>query len=160
LQCWNGELPGTLPMVCGVGEAPTAIVSHAGYLWVTSWGDHRIERYRLMPRGASYGAAREVIVQGDTNFRPTGMAVAPDGSIYFGDWVLRDYPVHGRGRIWRLALPADEVNTSFPAIPVENVPAADDDGNVAVVAESDDPFIHIRSVLQLKQHLFHESYCQ
>ena len=30
LQAWNGELPGTLPMVCGVGEAPTAIVPHAG----------------------------------------------------------------------------------------------------------------------------------
>ena len=46
LQAWNGELPGTLPMICGVGEAPTAIVHHRGYLWVTSWGDHRIERYR------------------------------------------------------------------------------------------------------------------
>jgi putative membrane-bound dehydrogenase-like protein len=29
LQAWNGELPGTLPMVCGVGEGPTAIVDHA-----------------------------------------------------------------------------------------------------------------------------------
>ena len=45
-SAWNGELPGTLPMVCGTGEAPTAIVPHAGRLWVTSWGDHRIERYR------------------------------------------------------------------------------------------------------------------
>jgi putative membrane-bound dehydrogenase-like protein len=32
LQAWNGELPGTLPMVCGTGEAPTAIVDHAGSL--------------------------------------------------------------------------------------------------------------------------------
>ena len=102
LQAWNGELPGTLPMVCGVGEGPTAIVPHAGGLWVTSWGDHRIERYELEPRGASYGAKRDVIVQGDADFRPTGMAVAPDGSLYFADWVLRDYPVHGKGRIWRL----------------------------------------------------------
>jgi putative heme-binding domain-containing protein len=42
------------------------------------------------------------------------MAVAPDGSLYFGDWVLRDYPVHRRGRIWRLTLPADEAKTPFP----------------------------------------------
>ena len=70
LQAWNGELPGTLPMVCGTGEAPTAIVDHAGSLWVTSWGDHRIERYRLVPRGASYAATREVVVQGDADFRP------------------------------------------------------------------------------------------
>ena len=28
LQAWDGELPGTLPMVCGTGEAPTAVVEH------------------------------------------------------------------------------------------------------------------------------------
>jgi hypothetical protein len=102
-------------MVCGTGEAPTAIVDHAGSLWVTSWGDHRIERYKLVPRGASYGATRDVVVQGDADFRPTGMAVAADGSLYFGDWVLRDYPVHGHGRIWRLSLPPEERELPFPA---------------------------------------------
>lgn len=106
LQAWNGELPGTLPMVCGVGEAPTAIVFHRGYLWVTSWGDHRIERYRMSPMSGEQGRVlREVVVQGDEDFRPTGMAAAPDGSLYFGDWVDRSYPVHGKGRVWRLAMP-------------------------------------------------------
>jgi putative membrane-bound dehydrogenase-like protein len=138
LQAWNGELPGTLPMVCGTGEAPTAIVDHAGALWVTSWGDHRIERYRLVPRGASYGATREVVVQGDADFRPTGMAVAPDGSLYFGDWVLRDYPVHGHGRIWRLILPAEERKLPFP----ERSPAdfAKSHGVGHPWLKSDDPF--------------------
>jgi len=114
LQAWNGELPGTLPMVCGVGEAPTAIVAHGAWLWVTSWGDHCIERYRLVPRGASYGAEREIIVQGDSDFRPTGMAVGPDGALYFGDWKKRDYPVHGQGGIWRLVLPTGEQGAKFP----------------------------------------------
>ena len=112
LQAWNGELPGTLPMVCGVGKAPTAIVAHAGRLWVTSWGDHRLEAYRLVPKGASFSAEREVVVQGETDFRPTGLAAAPDGSLYVGDWVLRDYPVHGHGKIWRLTLPKEELGRS------------------------------------------------
>src|SRR4051794_1137358 len=116
LQAWNGELPGTLPMVCGVGEAPTALVAHGGALWVTSWGDHRIERYELVPRGASYGTTREIVVQGDTDFRPTGMAVAPDGSLYFGDWVLKDYPVHRRGRIWRLSVPKEVTTKAFEKV--------------------------------------------
>jgi putative membrane-bound dehydrogenase-like protein len=147
LQAWNGALPGTLPMVCGSGEAPTAIVDHAGSLWVTSWGDHRIERYQLVPRGASYGATREVVVQGGSDFRPTGMAVAPDGSLYFGDWVLRDYPVHGRGRIWCLRLPDDEKDVPFP-------PESEEDRKAesfrqfanTISPDSDDPFLFASGV--------------
>jgi putative membrane-bound dehydrogenase-like protein len=152
LQAWNGELPGTLPYVCGVGEAPTAIVPHAGGLWVTSWGDHRIERYELVPRGASCGAKRDVIVQGDENFRPTGMTVAPDGSLYFGDWVLRDYPVHGKGRVWRLTLPTDEIKASFPPRPDADLEASDIKTNVFALAKSDDPFVHARGVLRYSLH--------
>ncbi len=31
------------------------------------------------------------------------MAVAKDGSIYVTDWVDRSYPVHRKGRLWRLS---------------------------------------------------------
>jgi putative membrane-bound dehydrogenase-like protein len=111
LQAWNGELPGTLPMICGTGEAPTALIHHRGYLWVTSWGDHRIERYAASVARRpvrTLSAQLEVAVQGDADFRPTGAAIAPDGSIYFADWVSRSYPVHWQGRIWRLETPAKE----------------------------------------------------
>jgi putative membrane-bound dehydrogenase-like protein len=115
LQAWDGELPGTLPMICGTGEAPTAVLFHRGYLWVTSWGDYRIERYKLTPQtDGTYSAERTIVVQGDADFRPTGMAVAPDGSLWFGDWVDRSYPVHGKGRIWRLELP-DDLQNEFEA---------------------------------------------
>ncbi len=64
---WNGELPGTLPMVAGTGEAPSGVLAYesdqlpedyVGNLLVTSWGDHRIERYRLEPRGELSGRDR------------------------------------------------------------------------------------------------------
>jgi putative membrane-bound dehydrogenase-like protein len=150
LQAWNGELPGTLPMVCGTGEAPTAVVAHRGSLWVTSWGDYRIERYRLVPRGGSYSAERQDVVQGDENFRPTGMAVAPDGSLYFGDWVLRDYPVHGQGRIWRLQLPADAEGEKFPPFPAHE---RRDDSTVEIALRSDDPFEHAAGVWTLSSQV-------
>jgi putative membrane-bound dehydrogenase-like protein len=112
LLAWNGELPGTLPAICGVGEAPTGLVFHHDFLWVTSWGDHRIERYSPRYAGTTLnperGARLHVVVQGDEDFRPTGCAIAPDGSIYFADWVSRSYPVHGSGRIWKLSLPSVE----------------------------------------------------
>jgi len=126
-------------------------VPHAGSLWVTSWGDHRIERYELVPRGASYGAKRDVIVQGDADFRPTGMAAAPDGSLYFADWVLHDYPVHGRGRIWRVVLPPDEATTQFPPRSKEDLAASDDAGDALTNAESPDPYLHAHGVHQLAQ---------
>jgi putative heme-binding domain-containing protein len=108
---WNGELPGTLPMVAGTGEAPSGVLAYEsdhlpddylGNLLVTSWGDHRLERYRLEPRGASFRAVTETFVKGDENFRPVGIAVAPDGSLFVSDWVLQDYNVHGKGRLWHV----------------------------------------------------------
>jgi putative heme-binding domain-containing protein len=102
LQAWDGEQPGTLPMAAGTGEAPSAVVSYEDALWVTSWGDNRLEKFQLEPNGASWKGAMQVVVQGGSMFRPVDFAVAGDGSIYFTDWVDRSYPVHGKGRLWRL----------------------------------------------------------
>lgn len=102
LQAWNGELPGTLPMAAGTGEATCAVLQHENALWVTSWGDNRIERYSLTSDGASLNGHMEIVVQGDAMFRPVGIAATDDGSLYFTDWVDRSYPVHGKGGIWKL----------------------------------------------------------
>jgi putative membrane-bound dehydrogenase-like protein len=110
-QSWNGELPGTLPMVAGTGEAPSGILAYesdnlpqeyVGKLFVTSWGDHVIEYFDVKPKGASFTATSKILVRGGENFRPVGIVQAPDGSIIFSDWVDKSYPVHGKGRIWRL----------------------------------------------------------
>jgi putative membrane-bound dehydrogenase-like protein len=108
---WNGELPGTLGMVAGTGEAPSGVLEYqgnnlpqdyVGTLLVTSWGDHRIEQFRLEPRGASFRARMKPVVAGGEDFRPVGIASAPDGSLYVSDWVDKSYTLHGQGRIWRL----------------------------------------------------------
>ena len=111
--CWNGEIPGTLPMVAGTGEAPSGVLAYesdglpqeyVGTLLATSWGDHRIDRFRLQPSGASFTSLPEPIISGGENFRPVGIACAPDGSLYCSDWVLSDYQIHGRGRVWRISM--------------------------------------------------------
>jgi putative membrane-bound dehydrogenase-like protein len=108
---WNGELPGTLGMVAGTGEAPSGVISYEsdnlpddyrGTLLVTSWGDHRIEQYRLEPNGASFRSVMKPVVTGSDDFRPVGIATARDGSLFISDWVDKSYDVHGKGRIWRL----------------------------------------------------------
>jgi putative membrane-bound dehydrogenase-like protein len=109
---WNGEIPGTLPMVAGTGEAPSGILAYEsdalpndyrGNLIATSWGDHRIDRFRLKPKGASFASLAEPVIVGGENFRPVGIALAPDGSLYFTDWVKKDYTLHGEGRVWRIS---------------------------------------------------------
>ncbi|MEM7234753.1 MAG: PVC-type heme-binding CxxCH protein, partial [Planctomycetota bacterium] len=114
---WNGGLPGTLGMVAGTGEAPSGVTvyehgefpkEYLNTLIVTSWGDHRIERYTVTNQRnrVQVEAKREIIVQGkrrkQNSFRPVDVRVAPDGSLFISDWGDQSYPVHGKGRIWRL----------------------------------------------------------
>jgi putative membrane-bound dehydrogenase-like protein len=120
-QSWHGELPGTLPMMTGVGEAPCEILSYEsdglpgeyrGKLMVTSWADHRVELYKVVSHGASFKAERQPFVQGGNNFRPVGLCVAPDGSLYVTDWVRSDYTLHGKGAIWRIREKASQEKAS------------------------------------------------
>ena len=117
---WNGEIPGTLPMVAGTGEAPSGIVAYEsngfpaeylGNLFVGSWGDHRIDRFQLVPEGASFKSLAEPLVVGTQDFRPVGLAIAPDGSLFCTDWVSREYKLHGKGRLWRISAVASPTKT-------------------------------------------------
>jgi putative membrane-bound dehydrogenase-like protein len=121
---WNGELPGTLPMVAGTSEAPSGIVAYEsnglppeylGNLLVTSWGDHVVERFQLVPRGASFTSKAQTVIRGGDDFRPVGIVTAPDGSLYLSDWVDKSYPVHGKGRIWRIRMKKPPVDDGLRA---------------------------------------------
>jgi len=107
----NGEVPGTLPMTSSTGESPTGILAYEsdhlpneyrGDLLVASWGEHRIDRYRLNRESASFTATTQTMIAGGEYFRPAGIAVAPDGSLYIGDWADRSYDLHKKGRIWHV----------------------------------------------------------
>lgn len=110
-SAWNGDLPGTLPMVAGTGEAPSNVLAYEadnlpeeyrGKLLVPSWGDHRIDSFALEQVGASWRSAFKPVIVGDEDFRPVGIATAPDGSLVVSDWVDKSYELHGKGRIWRV----------------------------------------------------------
>ena len=108
---WNGELRGTLPMVHGTGEAPCEVIhfdsptfpqEYRGRLLVTSWGDQRIESYTLKRKGTSVTATMTPLIQGTDTFRPVGLAMAPDGSLYLSDWGSSSYNLNKKGRLWRI----------------------------------------------------------
>jgi hypothetical protein len=108
---WDGELLGTLPMIHGTGEAPCEVIffdsptfpqEYRGRLLVTSWGDQRIESYQLKRKGTSVSATMIPLIQGGDTFRPVGLAMAPDGSLYLSDWGSSSYNLNKKGRLWRI----------------------------------------------------------
>ena len=124
LQSWDAELPGTLGMVSGVGEAPAAVRWGRGRLYVSSWRDHEVQSYVLTPRGASYVAEEKTILHGGDGFRPVGLAFAPDGSLFVTDWASSSYPVHGKGRVWKVTF-ADNASSEAPQVTVARKRAVD-----------------------------------
>jgi putative heme-binding domain-containing protein len=101
---WNGELRGTLGMIHPASEAPCAIVALGGGVMLPSWSSHCIDYFPLVRKGAGYTAQRVELLRGSDFFRPTCMAPGPDGAFYLTDWVFSSYPIHGRGRLWKLEI--------------------------------------------------------
>ncbi len=125
LVTWDGEIPGTLPMIAGTGEAPCHIVAYEsdalpaeyfGNLLIPSWADHRIERYALVqrPDRGLVETKRQTLIDGPDDFRPVGIDVAPDGTVYLSDWVSSSYALHKQGRIWRIR-PKQQLPRNTPA---------------------------------------------
>lgn len=170
---WNGELRGTLPMVHGTGEAPCEVIhfdsptfpqAYRGRLLVTSWGDQRIESYQLKRKGTSVTATMTPFIQGGDTFRPVGMAITPDGSLYLSDWGSSSYNLNGKGRLWCIRPVKD-----FKAKPmVQNLPQLDIDRVVlrqtreekvpvndllAISTNNPDPFMRHAALVGLSRNL-------
>ncbi len=121
---WFGQIPGTLPPVCLVGEAPTGILQYHGsslpseyraQLLGCTWNDHGIQRFPLAARGGSFISTPQWFVRGGNDFRPSGIAQASDGSLFISDWVDGAYEVHGKGRIWRVRAKQPGTNSTATA---------------------------------------------
>lgn len=131
-QAWEGELPGTLPLIAGIGEAPTAIIDansasfpldYRDTLIGAAWGEHNLTVYRPAPKGTSITATHEIFLQGQGHdnltspFRPSGLAASPiDGDLFISDWMLIDYTTHSKGRIWKVRVKPG-VETFSPRAP-------------------------------------------
>lgn len=118
---FHNELPGVVPNILRLGAgAPCGLLVYEGTLLPEKYrgqlmhaeaGKRIVAFYPLTNDGAGYATKPEALVSAaDTWFRPSDVAVAPDGSVFIADWYDPDVGGHGmgdpggaRGRIYRLA---------------------------------------------------------
>lgn len=173
---WNGELPGTLPYVAGLGEAPSGLLNagltsfpedYKGEMIISIWEESSIVRTQLSPQGVSLTGTTEVIVQGGQQFRPVSFAADTSGNVYFTDWVIREYPNHGQGRIWKLSNQSNEKMTPRRkyALPLSNpegeplreiytYDSPDDFNKLQRALTSEDPFLRNAAISVLASPVF------
>lgn len=178
-QAWGGDLPGTLPYIDGTGEAPSGLLDCAraalpmdfsGNLLVTIWNENTINRYVTQRRGVSLTATNSVLVSGGQDFRPVALDADSRGNIFITDWVLVDYPNHGRGRIWRLSPKPNQpvirprpyhavpkTDTAFePFKEILSAGSASDLAKLEAAFRSDDAFLRHAAVVALSNPIFRE----
>jgi putative membrane-bound dehydrogenase-like protein len=161
-QGWDGSLPGTLPFIAGTGEAPSGLLDcrrssfpedYARSILVTIWNENSIEQFDVVPQGGTLIAReKSVFLAGSKEFRPVAIDCDSRGNLFITDWVLVNYPNHGRGRIWRVSCKSETDRTVphryFDPYPTEQANsmlsevAATNDQQVLVDSLQDnDPFL-------------------
>lgn len=103
-QGWDGSFPGNLPYISGTGEAPSGLIDVSARgehsILVTVWNENTIERHDIQADGS---VEKSLFMTGGKNFRPVALDQDSEGNLFISDWMLTDYPNHGKGRIWRVS---------------------------------------------------------
>jgi putative membrane-bound dehydrogenase-like protein len=123
LRHWHQNDPGVVPNLLQTGGgSPTGILVNdgsglgprfAGQLIHCDAGPRTVRAYPLEKRGAGYAATMaDVLTSTDPWYRPSDLAIAPDGSLFVADWYDPGVGGHGMGdhetdgvmgRIYRVA---------------------------------------------------------
>ena len=140
LRHWHQNDPGVIPNMLQTGAgSPTGMQVYEGDLLPSIFhgqplhcdaGPNVVRAYITQPDGAGYKAEIVNILEGtkDKWFRPSDVAVAPDGSLIVADWYDPGVGGHGmgdvtRGRLFRVTTKAAE-KYQVPSFKLDTVEGA------------------------------------
>jgi putative membrane-bound dehydrogenase-like protein len=140
LRHWHQNDPGVIPNMLQTGAgSPTGMQVYEGDLLPSIFhgqplhcdaGPNIVRAYITQPDGAGYKAEIVNILEGtkDKWFRPSDVAVAPDGSLIVADWYDPGVGGHGmgdvtRGRLFRVTTKAAE-KYQVPSFKLDTVEGA------------------------------------
>ncbi len=140
LRHWHQNDPGVIPNMLQTGAgSPTGMQVYEGDLLPSIFhgqplhcdaGPNIVRAYITQPDGAGYKAEIVNIIEGakDKWFRPSDVAVAPDGSLIVADWYDPGVGGHGmgdvtRGRLFRVTTKA-AVKHQVPSFKLDTVEGA------------------------------------
>jgi putative heme-binding domain-containing protein len=141
LRHWHQNDPGVVPNLLNTGAgSPCGIVPYEATLFPKQYhnqiihadaGPSVVRAYPRVNDGAGYKATMVDLVTDQNNwFRPVGVRVAPDGSLFISDWYDPGVGGHAqrekeRGRIFRLAPPKSKyINPKFDFTTVQGAAEA------------------------------------
>lgn len=140
LRHWHQNDPGAIPNLLQTGAgSPTGMQVYEGDLLPSIFhgqpihcdaGPNVVRAYITQPDGAGYKAEIVNILEGtkDRWFRPSDVAIAPDGSLIVADWYDPGVGGHGmgdttRGRLFRVTTKAAE-KYQVPSFKLDSVEGA------------------------------------